>query len=252
MRETYQYGDAVLINKAFNKYMRNDVLYFEYPLKDSLYQGTCLFQRLIALPGDSIQIEDKVVFVNDEMLKDGALYKQNYFIHLDSLKCDSSFQKGFNNLEGSKIEEDLEYGFSLTDKQFDSIEKSPCIKSIKIKKEERGRFDENCFPYSEHYQWNRDQYGKLYVPKKNDVLKLDTLNLDIYSSIINYEKNHLEVSGDSILINSVLSNTYQVKHNYYFMMGDNRDNTADSRIWGFLPENKIKGKVVFTLRHKKP
>jgi signal peptidase I len=252
MRESYFYGDVVLIKKFGQAFHRNDVLYFEYPVKDSTNKKTMLFQRIIGLPGDSVLITDKIVFVNDEMMKDSETYKQNYFIHLDSLKCDSTFAKQFSKFEGGKIEEDFEYGFSLTDKQFDSIEKVPCIKSIKIKKEDHESFDENCFPNSEHYRWNRDHYGKLYIPKKNDVLKLDTLNIDLYESIISYEQNQVELRNDSIFINAVYTNTYLVKSNYYFMMGDNRDNTVDSRIWGFLPESQIIGKVLFRIRKMKP
>ncbi len=251
MRESYAFGDAVLVKKAFNHFNYNDVLLFTSPLRDSGVKESNFIQRLIALPGDSLEIDDKIIFVNGQIVKDGLLYKQNYFIHLNDVKFDSAFAKKYAHLEGGKIETDLEYGFSLTDKQFDSIQKETCIKSIKIKEEKKENFDENCFPYSEHYRWNRDHYGKIYIPKKNDVLQLDTMNLDLYASIIEQENNMLNVSGDSIFINQQKVNTYTVQQNYYFMMGDNRDNAVDSRIWGFLPENKIKGKIIYCLRRAK-
>lgn len=252
MRETLKYGDAVLIRKIFKNYKRGDVLYFQYPGLDSSIEKAFLFQRIIGLPGDTLEIIDKITFVNHFILKDESSFKQNYFIHLSDAKCDSVFQAHFKHLEGGKVADDLEYGFSLTDAQFDSVSKAPCIKSIKPKKENSENFDENCFPYSEHYRWNRDHYGKIYIPKKNDILKLDTINLDLYASIITIEKNNLDIRSDSILINSVLTSTYQVKQNYFFMMGDNRDNTVDSRIWGFLPESKIIGKVNSILRQAQP
>lgn len=251
MRETYSYGDAVLIKKMRGTIERHDVIVFDCPVKDSALKETQFVQRVIALPGDSIEIDDKIVFVNGQLLKDLPMYKQNYFIHLNDAACDSAFAKKYANYEGAKIETDLEYGFSLTDSQFDAIQKEECIKSIKVKVEKKENFDENCFPYSEHYRWNRDHYGKFYIPKKNDVLQLDTMNLDLYASIIEQENNTLSVSGDSILINEQKVRSYKVQQNYYFMMGDNRDNAVDSRIWGFLPENKIIGKVEYLLRHAK-
>lgn len=252
MRETYATGDAVLVKKAFNHYRPNDVLVFEYPLKDSGQKSLTFIQRLIAMPGDSLLIDGKLVFVNGQLVADGATYKQNYFIHLNDPSCDSAFARAFAHFEGGKIETDLEYGYSLTDIQFDSVQKNPCIKSIKQKQEKEENFDENCFPFSEHYRWNRDHYGKIYIPKKNDVLALDTLNIALYESVLLAENNTLEVSGDSILVNHQRVKNYTVQQNYYFVMGDNRDNAVDSRMYGFLPESKIKGKVLFLIRRAKP
>ena len=252
MREAYHYGDAVIIQKSLMQFKTADVLYFEYPLTDSLHPKTYMFQRIIGLPGDTLEIADKIVFVNNNILKDLEAYKQNYFIHLSKPDCDSAFKTKFSKFEGGEVDDDLEYGFALTDSQFDSLQSEPCIKSIRPKKEDKDSFDENCFPYSQNYRWNRDHYGKIYIPKKGDVLHLDTINVDLYASIITFEKNKLEISGDSIFVNSVLSATYQVRSNYYFMMGDNRDNAQDSRNWGFLPSKNIKGKVIYTLRHFKP
>lgn len=252
MRETYHYGDAVIIQKNINKFKTSDVLYFEYPLTDSLHIRTYMFQRIIGLPGDTLEVTDKIVFVNNYILKDLETCKQNYFIHLSKPECDSAFKTKFAKFEGGEVDNDLEYGFALTDSQFDSLQSEPCIKSIRPKKEDKDSFDENCFPYSQNFRWNRDHYGKIYIPKKGDKLKLDTLNVDLYASIIAYEQNKLEIKGDCIFVNSVLSSSYQVKDNYYFMMGDNRDNAQDSRNWGFLPSKKIIGKVIYTLRHSKP
>jgi signal peptidase I len=102
------------------------------------------------------------------------------------------------------------------------------------------------------YPWNADFYGSIYIPKKNDTLKLDTLVLKLYHTLITqYEKNKLKISRDSIFINDTYSDSYIVKKDYYFVLGDNRGNANDSRHWGYLPENFIVGKIIHTIRKVK-
>ncbi|HOZ87641.1 MAG TPA: S26 family signal peptidase, partial [Bacteroidia bacterium] len=107
------------------------------------------------------------------------------------------------------------------------------------------------FPYSSQYSWNADYYGKIYIPKKNDTLRLDTTNIRIYASVIREENNTLEIKGDSIFISGLPSMVYVTQQNYFFVLGDNRDNANDSRSWGFLPEKYIVGKVSCRIRKGK-
>jgi signal peptidase I len=90
----------------------------------------------------------------------------------------------------------------------------------------------------------------LYIPKIDDTLRLDTVNIALYARLIDtFEKNHLEIVNDTIYINGIPSGTYVVKKNYFFVLADNRDNANDSRVWGFLPENCIIGKVKRTVKN---
>jgi len=251
MAATYHYGEAVLVKKITNTYATGDVAYFEYPLEDSLHPRMFMFQRLMGLPGDSIEIADKVVYRNGIELKDTSSIKHNYFIQTKNKRPQTIFKFYYGLTEGGQVSDEFDYCYSLTRAESENLKKDTLIKSVLRKTEKKNNFDETCFPGNLYYKWNMDFYGKVYIPKINDTLKLDSIAINLYYDLIaHHEKNNLEIRQDSILINGNLSAYYVVKKNYYFVLGDNRDNANDSRSWGFLPENCIIGKIVAYIRKK--
>ncbi len=107
-------------------------------------------------------------------------------------------------------------------------------------------YEDRVFPQNQNYRWNRDNYGPITMPKAGVTVKIDTLSLPLYRRIIEvYEGNKLRVDGTTIFINEKPATSYTFKMGYYWMMGDNRHNSADSRYWGFVPEDHIVGKAVF-------
>jgi signal peptidase I len=252
MAATYHYGDALLIKKVANSYSSGDVIYFEYPLQDTLLRRTFFFQRIIGLPGDTIEISDKLAFANGVEYRDTSTIKHNYFIQPKKKEAITSFNTQYGLVEGGQVSDEYDYCYSLTLAEFELLKKDSLIKSVTLKTEKKNNYDETCFPGSDYFKWNMDHYGKLYIPKINDTLHLDSISIYLYFDLISQlEKNGIRISQDSIFINGSHSTYYVVKKNYYFVMGDNRDNANDSRTWGFLPENCIIGKTITTVRKQK-
>lgn len=251
MAESLHKGDIVFVSKIGSQYDKQDILYFEFPAKDSGEKKAFFMQRLVAKPGDTVMLLNKLAFANDMIFNDPETIKYNYFLETDTFKIDSVFMKRYKLYEGGRISKKGKYAYSLTQEQADSLRPLYVIKNIEQRMEKANMYDDRAFPFSRNYNWNLDNFGKLYIPKKNDTLSLDTNTIRLYSKIIDtYEKNKLEIRSDSIFINDELTKIYAVKQDYFFVMGDNRDNAIDSRRWGFLPKNYIKGKVIGIVVHK--
>lgn len=218
MEETILAGDFLLINKflygpatpryipltgielpyyrfpSFDEPEKNDIIVFKYPgHRDQIAADELVHyvKRCIGEPGDTIEIIDKVVFVNGEEFP---------------------------------IPPKVQYDNTLLPK---------------------GVADPYIFPKGSG--WNSDNYGPLVVPKKGDVIDLDKNSIVQWETFINREHGEdvVKVVGDKILVNGEAADKYVVKENYFFAMGDNRDNSLDSRYWGFVPRESITGTPIF-------
>lgn len=257
------YTDAIQLPQyrlpGFSEVKRGDVVVFNYPpeLQHPVDLKTNYIKRCVGLPGDKIEVRDLQVYANGVAMENPPRMENEYFIATSTAVNEEKVFKengiseynAYTETFNDTIATNDQNGYIVftTEEIAEKLKSYDFVKGVTVVKSPKEISEPMLFPNSQLFKWNRDNYGPVSVPKGGVTVNLTPENIALYGNVIkSYEGNEgVEFDEKSLKIAGKAVTSYTFKQDYYFMMGDNRHNSADSRYWGFVPKDHIVGKAVF-------
>jgi signal peptidase I len=246
---------------GFSEVKREDVVVFNVPavsMNDGMERPidlkTYYVKRCVGIPGDSLRFENRQLFINGQALAKRPGMKFSYLITAKdeitkrSLRTIGLDEDDYYFLGRTQNNRTI-YKMHLTDAQLTAIKGAPYVIAIDDDHTTHDGPDEDIFPPVMNTSWNGDNYGSLIVPKAGMTIPINDSTLALYGETIRLYEHHddIHISNRSLIIDGKAVHEYTFKQGYYFMVGDNRNNSLDSRYWGFVPADHIVGKPLLIL-----
>ena len=242
---------------GFTDVERYDIVVFNYPIDiASISRKTNYIKRCVGLPGDDLRIDDKVVYVNGEQAPQFKTVQKSYEVEVrENIRLSPSKVR---NAGGRIINSQSQniYRINMPQATAEQMRGWSEVRNVQlaILPEQYNEFRNSRYTFSSDFN-NADHMPQITVPYQGQEVTLTPENWHLYRNIIaRYENNDARLEDGEIIINGEETNTYTIKKDYYFMMGDNRDNSQDSRFWGFVPDDHIVGKasmIYFSWNHER-
>ena len=207
-------------------------------------------KRCVAVSGETVEVRGSDLYVNGELQPLAPTGQMKFIVETKSTLNKAIIKDRYDINPGEVEGDGHSFRIPIQEGMKDQFSKLPFVTSMVADLKPRGtvltQSPLHIFPNDTAYDWSEDYFGPLWVPKAGEKIDLTLANLPLYRRVIQvYENNTLEVKDGKILINGSEATSYTFEQNYYWMMGDNRHGSQDSRFWGFVPEDHVVGKAVF-------